>query len=100
MILDQFCSMFNCKVHLQRKMCSMISVLKNKENSQIRPEENVPLVGKIMGDFFPLVLCTSKCLASITLKPSSRNGTKMELEKAIPCQKYSQLSHLFSKQHI
>lgn len=34
-------------------MCSMISVLKKKENSQIRPEENVPLVSKIMGDFSP-----------------------------------------------
>lgn len=43
---------------------------------------------------FSLPLYISKCLASIPLKPSPKNSTKMEHEKETPCQKYSQLSHL------
>lgn len=60
-----------------------------------RPEENVLLVRGITGGFI-LLLCTSKCLASIPLKPFPKKSTKMESEKETPCQKYSQLSHLVS----
>lgn len=48
-----------------------------------------------MGGFI-LPFCTSKWLASIPLKSSPKNSTKMEFEKETPCQKYSQLSHLVS----
>ena len=57
------------------------------------------LVGLWVFSFFFLLLCTSKYLAPITLKPSPRKSTEMEFEKAAPCQKYSQLSHFYLEQH-
>lgn len=66
----------------------------SQQISQIKDQKKMCLwlVGLRVGFFLPLY--TSKCLASIPLKPSPKNSTKMEFEKETPCQKYSQLSHL------
>lgn len=70
---------------------------RGKKSSQMKDQKKMCLwlVG-FVGIFF-LLLCTFKCSASSTLKPSPKNSTKMEFEEVTLCQKYSQLSHLFEQ---
>lgn len=70
---------------------------RGKKSSQMKDQKKMCLwlVGSA-GIFF-LLLCTSKCSAFSTLKPSPKDSTKMEFEEVTLCQKYSQLSHLFEQ---
>lgn len=71
----------------RRRLRSTISVLGKKKSSQIEDQKKMCLWLVGFGVIFLPLLCASKCLAAMILKPSPKSSTRAEFEKGTPCQK-------------